>query len=59
MPLSPKGLALKLPEDTRGTLLSQGGKPLRYFPEAPIKKDYVILPPKLAADKRALAKLVR
>ena len=42
--LSPVGLAMKLPEDGRARLREEGGKPLRYFPEAPIKKQYVLLP---------------
>ncbi len=43
--LTPIGLALKLPESTRNRLL-KGKKvvPLRYFPKAPIKKDYVLFP---------------
>ncbi|MCK5623096.1 MAG: hypothetical protein KAJ11_12450 [Alphaproteobacteria bacterium] len=32
-----------------------GAKPLRYFPKAPLKKEYVILPEKLARDDNALA----
>ena len=42
--LTPVGFAIKLPEESRNALLKQKGtKPLRYFPEGPIKKDYVIL----------------
>ncbi|NQV21949.1 MAG: TfoX/Sxy family protein [Rhodospirillales bacterium] len=59
MSLSPVGLALKLPEATRAAVMAKGGTPLRYFPKAPIKKDYVVLPKKLAADKKALAALIR
>jgi TfoX/Sxy family transcriptional regulator of competence genes len=59
MSLTPVGLALKLPDETRQALLARGGKPLRYFPKAPVKKDYVVLPKKLAADRKALAALVR
>ena len=58
MSLSPAGLALKLPEDTRAKLMASGGKPLRYFPKAPIKKDYVVLPSALTTDREALAALI-
>ena len=44
MTLTPVGLALKLPEDHRNTLLDQGAKPLQYFPNGPAKKNYVLLP---------------
>jgi len=40
--LTPVGLALKLPEDERRRLFAGGAIPLRYFPNAPIKKDYVL-----------------
>ena len=42
------GLAMKLPEDGRARLLADGAEPLRYFPKAPIKKQYVVLPAGLA-----------
>jgi len=57
MTLTPVGLALKLPEDARNKLLAKGAKPLKYFPKAPIKKDYVILPEALVADDAGLAPL--
>jgi TfoX/Sxy family transcriptional regulator of competence genes len=41
---TPAGLAMKLPEDARAELLAQGGTALRYFPKAPVKKEYVVLP---------------
>ena len=53
--LTPAGLALKLPEAARGALLDAGGAPLRYFPKAPIKKEYVIVPACIADDDAALA----
>lgn len=53
--LTPVGFALKLPEASRAALAQQGAKPLRYFPKAPIKKDYVVLPKALADDADALA----
>jgi len=42
--LTPAGLAVKLPESLRNDLLKEKGtSSLRYFPKAPIKKDYVVL----------------
>jgi TfoX/Sxy family transcriptional regulator of competence genes len=55
MTLTPVGLALKLPEESRAALIEHGAKPLRYFPKGPIKKDYVVVPTKLATDEVALA----
>ena len=54
MSLTPAGLALKLPENERNSMASKGGIPLRYFPNGPIKKDYVVVPEPLAADGSAL-----
>lgn len=43
--LTPVGLAFKVPTDVRDRLLDIGKAiPLRYFPDAPIKKDYVLFP---------------
>ncbi len=43
--LTPVGLALKLPEETRNRLLTNKiVVPLKYFPNGPIKKDYVLFP---------------
>ena len=50
MSQSPAGLALKLPERERTALLAEGGKPLRYFPNAPVKRDYVVLPAAVSDD---------
>ena len=49
-PLSPVGLAIKLPARDRTVLMDAGGRPLRYFPKAPVKKDYVIVPDDLMDD---------
>ncbi len=48
--LTPVGLALKLAEAGRDALMRLGGTPLRYFPKAPVKKAYVIVPENLAAS---------
>ena len=55
--LTSVGLALKLPEDRRVALMKLGARPVRYFPKAPIKKDYVVLPGNLARNASALAPL--
>jgi TfoX/Sxy family transcriptional regulator of competence genes len=55
MSLTPVGLALKLPAEAQQQLMEAGASPLRYFPKAPVKKEYVVLPEKLARDDDALA----
>lgn len=43
--LTPVGLAFKVPNTVRTELLgSERAIELRYFPDAPIKKDYVLFP---------------
>ncbi len=52
---TPAGLALKLPESHRTTLLQKhGATPLRYFPKAPLKKEYVVLPASIVDDRKTL-----
>jgi TfoX/Sxy family transcriptional regulator of competence genes len=49
--LTPAGFAVKLPEESRAALLRErGGKPLRYFEGAPIKKGYVVLSAAVASN---------
>lgn len=55
MSLTTVGLALKLPEEARTQLMEAGAEPLRYFAKGPIKKEYAVLPEKLARDANALA----
>ncbi len=50
MSLTPVGLAVKLAEPDRDVLLRIGGTALQYFPKAPIKKAYVIVPDNLATN---------
>ncbi len=57
--LTTAGLAMKLPEDARAKLKKAGARPLRYFPDGPIKKDYVLLPKSYREDKRKLATWAR
>ena len=52
--LTTVGLAMKLPGDARARLMEEGAQPLRYFPKAPIKKQYVVLPDGLAEDAEQL-----
>ena len=58
MTLTTVGLALKLPEDDRNRLFDQGGTPLRYFPRAPVKKDYVLLPDQVVNDDGVLGEWI-
>ena len=49
---TPAGLALKLPQNLRDELLEEEGtKNLQYFPKAPVKKDYVVLPQRMLDDR--------
>ena len=60
MTLTPAGFAIKLPENSRNTLVNEhGAKPLRYFPKGPIKKDYVVLPESMLKDMKALRRWVK
>ena len=50
--LTRAGFALKLPKALRDELLKEEDtKNLQYFPEAPIKKDYVVLSQRLLDDR--------
>lgn len=55
MTLTPVGLALKLPEIEHDSLFERGAESLRYFPKAPVKKDYVLLPNQLIDDAGVLS----
>ena len=57
--LTPAGLALKLPPHCRTQLMEAGAKPHRYFPNAPIKKQYVIVPPEFHKDEGQLTAWAR
>ena len=56
--LSPAGLALKLAPALGDALREEGATSLRYFPKAPVKKDYVVLPEALRRDEARLADLI-
>ena len=52
---TPAGFAMKLPKESRDTLLKQAdAKPLRYFVNGPVKKEYVVLPDVLIDDPSRL-----
>jgi TfoX/Sxy family transcriptional regulator of competence genes len=53
--LTKVGLGLKLNPADCAVLLEQGGEPLQYFPDAPVKKDYVLIPETRRDDPEALA----
>ncbi len=55
MSLTPAGLALKLAEADCADLRALGGRSLQYFPKAPVKKDYVVVPDDIAGDPAALS----
>jgi TfoX/Sxy family transcriptional regulator of competence genes len=59
MTLTTVGLALKLPKGSRELLIGYGGRPLRYFPKGPIKKDYLVVPKALANDEETLGPWIR
>lgn len=55
--LTKVGLALKLPEKIREKLMkTEGARPLQYFPQGPIKKEYALLPGRLINNNDALRK---
>ena len=58
MSLTPAGLALKMSASDRAALLEQGATPLRYFPKAPLKKDYAVIPESIRGDDIALARWI-
>ena len=58
--LTPVGFAIKLPEESQNILMREkGAKHLQYFPKAPIKKDYVILPKAMLKNMKALRHWVK
>ena len=58
--LTPAGFALKLSKSDIDSLLeSVGNKRLRYFPNSPIKKDYVVISDNILKNGKSLGSLVR
>ena len=57
--LTPLGLAVKLPEGERKELFQKRtARRLRYFPKAPIKRDYALLTRKTYQDAARVRKLL-
>jgi hypothetical protein len=57
--LTPVGLAFKVRDEVRQTLIRSGrATPLRYFPNAPIKRNYVLFYPEQVAPASDAALLV-
>ncbi|MFV1960698.1 MAG: hypothetical protein ACC658_02595 [Acidimicrobiia bacterium] len=57
--LTPVGLAFKVPSEVHDSLLSSGrAAPLRYFPTAPIKRDYVLFSSGSSLDPANAARLI-
>lgn len=57
--LTPVGLAFKVPATVHDQILGAGrAVPLRYFPNAPIKRNYVVFPDATAIDASEAALLL-
>ena len=57
--LSPASFALKLPEGQRRSLINVGkGEEFRFFPNGPIKRDYVALSGSVVQNENVLQELV-
>jgi TfoX/Sxy family transcriptional regulator of competence genes len=57
--LTPVGLAFKVPAEVHDELMSSGlASPLRYFPKAPVKRDYVLFPAGMDLDAHSAARLL-
>jgi len=54
MTMTSVGVALKLQREFHAELTRRGARPLRYFPQGPIKKDYLILPDRIVRDAAVL-----
>ena len=58
--LTPVGLAIKLPERIREELIKgKKAKRLRYFPKAPIKKEYVVPSQELVKDVKTIDSYIK
>lgn len=57
--LGPIGFAVKLPEDIRQSLISDGNADeFRFFENGPIKREYAVLSDAIIQDEQALRKLI-
>jgi len=58
--LSPAGFAIKLPEDERLKLIQKGrGVEFHFFPDGPIKKEYVLLKESVIQDDEEFQEIFR
>ena len=57
--LSPAGFALKLPAGTRRRLIAEGrGTEFRFFPNGPVKREYVALSDSTVANAESIRELI-
>ena len=57
--LSPAGFAIKLPVDTKRSLIAEGkGTDFRFFPGGPVKQKYVALSESTIRDKGSVRELI-
>ena len=57
--LGPKGFAVKLPADTRKSLIEEGkGTEFRFFAHGPVKREYVALAESTVADEELGRELI-
>lgn len=57
--LSPTGFAVKLPAEVRSRLINEGkGQEFRFFPNGPIKREYVALSDSIIQDDEMLREII-
>ncbi len=57
--LSPTGFAVKLPTEVRSRLINEGkGQEFRFFPNGPIKREYVALSDSILQDDEMLREII-
>ncbi len=57
--LSPAGFAVKLPADTRRSLIEEGkGTEFRFFANGPVKREYIALSDSAVADEESIRELI-
>jgi hypothetical protein len=58
--LTPAGFAIKLPEEIRESLLiDRSGKSFRFFPNGPVKREYLLLSDSIVNNDDALPPLIQ
>jgi hypothetical protein len=57
--LGPAGFAVKLPEDQREALIDEEkGEKFRFFPNGPVKREYVLLNETVVQDEKVLFEII-